>query len=330
MKTKSFLIATLFISFTGITFNLSCSQTSSNKIKYQNPIIDEYLADPCVIYEDEYYYLFATGKAQDGRGIQIYKSSDLVNWQRLAGAVEPGETEDWNWKHFWAPEVIKIDNKFYLYYTASPEYSPDNSGNRVGAAVADNVEGPYKNFGVVIPHASIDGHPFIDNDGQMYMYYTIEHGNKDGLTAGQIYMDKMTSFTSVEGKPVKIFDKYRWQEGPFVQHIDNTYMLTFSEGGWGGDTYKVLYAVSDSPYGPFKEKENIIIKTNEMVKGPGHHSLFKDKNGHDWIVYHGWDPEFKARYPRIDPIYISADTIYCNGPTYTLQEVEFKNQFRLP
>lgn len=322
MKTTSFSISTMCISLVCMILCASCSQTPK-KIIYQNPIINEYLADPCVVYEDGYYYLFATGKGPDGRGIRIHKSADLINWQQLAGAVTPGGTEDWNWKHFWAPEVIKADNKFYLYYTASPEYSPANSGNRVGVAIADNIEGPYENVGVVIPHASIDGHPFIDTDGQMYMYYTIEHGNIDGLTAGQIYMDKMTSLTSVEGKPVQILGKYGWQEGPFVQHIDDTYILTFSEGGWTNDTYKVLYAVSDSPYGPFREKENAIIKTNEMVKGPGHHFLFKDQYGHDWIAYHGWDPEFTARYPRIDPIYITADSIYSPGPTYTLQEISY-------
>lgn len=301
---------------------LSCGgKTEQRTLKYTNPIIDEYLADPCVFFDGGNYYLFATGKASDGRGVQIYRSQDMSEWTPIGGAVEPGGPLDWNWKHFWAPEVIKRDGRFYLYYTASPQESPANSGNRVGVAVADSIWGPYQDLGVVVPHASIDGHPFTDDDGQMYMYYTIEHGNKDSLKAGQIYVDKMTSLTTVEGKPVQILANYGWQEGPIVQHVGDKYMLTFSQGGWTDSTYNVRYALSDYPMGPFTEGSHVILKTNEMVKGPGHHFFFKDEGGNDWIAYHGWDTAFTARYPRIDPILITPDTIYCDGPTYTPREV---------
>lgn len=291
-------------------------------LTYTNPLVDRHLADPCVIYENGYYYMFATGKARDGKGIQIYRSADLAEWEPLGGAVEPGGPEDWNFKHFWAPEVIRKDGRFYLYYTASPEGkdNPDNRGNRVGAAVADNIEGPYKDLGVVIPHPSIDGHPFTDDDGQMYMYYTIEYGNFDGLKAGNMYVDKMPALTSVAGDYRLIYDKYDWQEGPVMTKIDGRYILTFSQGAWTNDTYNVRYAVGDSPYGPFVEK-GVVIESNEMVKGPGHHFLFKDESGNDWMAYHGWDTAYKARYPRIDPITITADTVYMDGPTYTAQEV---------
>ena len=300
------------------------SHAGTRTLTWKNPIIDKYLADPCVYFHNGFYYMMATGKAPDGRGIQIYKSPDLQGWTFVRGAVKPGGPKDWNWKHFWAPEVIEIDDKFYLYYTASPEDSPNNRGNRVGVAVANDIEGPYTDLGVVIPHGSIDGHPFRDRDGQMYMYYTIEQYNGKGLTAGNIYMEKMTSPTSVDGNPVKIFDQYGWQEGPIVQNIDGTYVMTFSEGAWTDDTYKVRYATAPSPLGPYKEGENIVLQSNDVVKGPGHHFLFKDEGGNDWIAYHGWDTDYTARYPRIDPIVIGKERVYVNGPSFTTQRYEIR------
>ena len=288
---------------------------------YTNPIINKYLADPYIRFEGGYYYLFATGGAGDGRFIPIHRSKDLVSWEFVRGAVTRGLKTDWNYKNFWAPEVYKIKNKFYLYYTASPEYSPDNSGNRVCLAIADSIQGPFRNAGVVIPHASIDGHVFFDTDSSMYIFYTIENGNKDGLIAGQIYADKLLSPTKVAGNPLQIISHHSWQEGPFILHRDNKYFLTYSCGGWRNSTYHVRYATGVSPIGPYTEQPDTILKTNAMVKGPGHHSFFIDKSGKDWIVYHGWDTAFKARSSRIDRIFVSGDKITSDGPTFTRQSV---------
>ena len=71
-----------------------------NIIIYTNPIIDKYLADPSLIIENGYYYLFATGSAEDGRFIPIHRSKDLTHWEFVCGAVSRGDSTDWNFKHF--------------------------------------------------------------------------------------------------------------------------------------------------------------------------------------------------------------------------------------
>jgi len=309
---------------------VACQGDKENKLEkihedpltYTNPIIDKYLADPCMIYNDGYYYLFATGGSEDGRAIPIHRTTDFVNWEFVRGAVEKGSETDWNFKHFWAPEVIKLNGKWHLYYTATPKVSPRNSGNRIGLAISDQIEGPYKDFGVIIPHASIDGHVYVDEDGSMYMFYTIEHLNADSLTAGQIYQDRMISPTRVAGNPKQIISHHKWQEGPFLQHRFNKYFLTYSCGGWTNHTYHVRYAVSSSPTGPFVEQPDTILASNELVKGPGHHFMYSDKNGKDWIIYHGWDTAYTARYPRIDRIFFDENSISSDGPTFTEQRLE--------
>jgi beta-xylosidase len=291
-------------------------------ISYINPIIDKYLADPNMMYEDGYYYLFATGKASDGRFIPIHRSKDLINWEFFRGAVERGSETDWNYIHFWAPEVIKIRDKYYLYYTASPKISPSNSGNRVGLAIADSLGGPYQDYGIIVQEAAIDGHPVFDEDSTMYMFYTIEHGNKDGLKAGHIYADRMLSPTQVSGNAVQIISHHPWQEGPFILFRDNKYLLTYSCGNWMDSTYHIRYAIANTIMGPYEEQPDTLMKSNELVKGPGHHSFFVDKAGKDWIIYHGWDTAHTGRYSRIDRIFVKGSNISTDGPTYTLQSID--------
>jgi len=323
MKQKIVFILIVIVALSAVcqAQNRKKETGTTNLQTYTNPIIPKYLADPYLKYDNGYYYLFATGPAEDGRNIPIHRTKDLVNWEFVRGAVINGSKADWNYMHFWAPEVYKIKNKYYLYYTASPEDSPANSGNRVGVAIADSIQGPYKNVGVVIPHASIDGHVFFDTDSTMTIFYTIEHGNKDGLIAGQIYADKLIAPTWVEGKPVQIISHHIWQEGPFMLHRNNKYFLTYSCGDWKNDTYHVRYAIGNTPMGPYVEQPDTILKSNKKVKGPGHHSLFVDKNGKDWIIYHGWDTAYTARYPRIDRILVDGNKISSDGPTYSEQSI---------
>ncbi len=293
-------------------------------LTYTNPIIHEYLADPFLMWDvsENAYFLFSTGKARDGRGISIHRSDDLVHWTFVRGAVTPGDALAWNHKHFWAPEVIKIGTLYHLYYTASPADSPKNAGNRVGLAVSENIEGPYEDRGVVIPFGSIDGHPHIADDGTMYLYYTVEHGSQNGLTAGQIYVYRMKSPQQVDGEPLQLIAHHPWQEGPWLTRRDGRYYLTYSCGNWTDHTYHVRYAVGASPTGPFEEQPGKILQSTDTVRGPGHHSLFQDRHGQDWICYHGWDVAHTARYPRIDRIHFQNGIVTSNGPTSTPQPVD--------
>ena len=316
----------IIFTFTIFAFLFACqskktTENTSSTLTYTNPIIDRYMADPNMVFENGYYYLINSHESDDGRYLPIHKSKDLVNWEFIRGAVEKGDSISWNYENFWAPEVIKIDGFYYLYYTASPGTTPGNTGNHVGLAIADNIEGPYEDVGRVLPHSSIDGHPFIDDDGTMYMYYTIEYGNIDSLTAGQIYVDKMLSPTEVAGNPVQLISHHKWQEGPWILKRNRKYFLTYSVGGWDGPTYHVRYAIGENPMGPFEEQQNKILETNEVVKGPGHHSLFQ-AYGKNWIVYHGWDTAYTARYPRLDLIEVEGNKIISDGPTFTEQTVE--------
>jgi len=266
----------------------------------KQPIIEKHLADPFIYESGGIYYLIATGNAEDGRKLPIYKSTNLESWEFVRGAVEPGPEELWNRYNFWAPEVIELDGKFYCYYTAAGIKTDNNRDNRVGAAVSDSPAGPFENCGIVIPHASLDGSPFLDDDGQLYLYYTVENGAANGWQRGQIRCVRMSDPLTPDGEHVPVITHLSWTEGATGLKIDGQYFLMYSTGGWDCPNYQVRAAGrSTSPFGPFVEQVNPILKQNDELKGPGHNCWFRGPAGELRTAYHAWDNKFTDRYPFI-------------------------------
>ncbi|KAL2408573.1 Beta-xylosidase [Exophiala dermatitidis] len=82
----------------------------------------------------------------------------------------------WVSKQLWAPDAATKDGKYYLYFPAR-----DKQGIfRIGVAVADRPEGPFKPDPEPIPGSySIDPASFVDGDGQAYLYF-------GGIWGGQL------------------------------------------------------------------------------------------------------------------------------------------------
>jgi beta-xylosidase len=61
----------------------------------------------------------------------------------------------------------------------------------------------------------------------------------------------------------------------------------WSEGGWTGPDYSVAYAISDSPFGPFRREEKILQQDSTLATGAGHHSVIRVPGTDEYyMVYH--------------------------------------------
>ena len=90
-----------------------------------------------------------------------------------------------------------------------------------------------------------------------------------------------------DGSIFKEITPDQYVEGPFMFIRDGKYYFMWSEGGWGGPNYKVAYAISDSPFGPWERIGVVLEQDAEVATGAGHHSLIKVPNEDEWyIVYH--------------------------------------------
>lgn len=229
--------------------------------------------DPSVIKVDDTYYIF-------GSHLAGAKSTDLINWTLIDSGVTKtnkiipdamSEMEEaFTWARtntFWAPDVIQLhDGRFYMYYCNCEGSSPLSA---LGVAVSDNIEGPYKDLGIILKSGMTDTysengdrynaniHPnaidpdvFFDKDGRLWMMY--------GSYSGGIYileLDPDTGFPLESGYGKKLLGKNHLRiEGAFVQYSEETdyYYMFLSFGGLARDGgYNIRVARSKNPDGPY-------------------------------------------------------------------------------
>jgi beta-xylosidase len=167
----------------GVGINLySCQNTTSerqeeNGVTYSNPL-DIVFGDPYILDDGNgSYYMYGTGAgAKDG--FMVYASDDLVNWENQSQVFFGNTAESWSTANFWAPEVYKFDEKYYMFYSADWKENPDNEleNFRIGVAVSDMATGPFTDLmdrPIFDPgYPVIDANVFRDSDGKFYLYYS--------------------------------------------------------------------------------------------------------------------------------------------------------------
>lgn len=258
----------------------------------------ENIGDPFVLWDGKRYYMYATGF--DANGFKVRRSDDLTTWEELGVCLDL--TGGWAEKDFWAPEVVCHNGKYVMHYSARRK---SDKSLRIGVAIADEPQGPFVDQGVMFDfgYAAIDGHVFIDEDGERYFYYSKDCSENvvDGIHTSQIYIVKLNdNLTKVISEPVFLFGateefecqyfnpSWRWNEGPFMLKKDGRYYLTYSGNCYGTKEYCICLAVSNKPDGGFKKQGKIL--TYEDVKtdfsGPGHNAFFKDEKGRLKMTFH--------------------------------------------
>lgn len=174
---KRILIRYFMIAVLGVF--LSCENSTSveeNKI-FSNPL-NVAFGDPYVLDDgDGNYFMYGTGAGAED-GFVVYSSQDLVNWEN-GGQVFFGNTPDsWSIANFWAPEVYKFGEKYYMFYSADWKVNPTNEGEnfKIGVAVSDSPSGPFQdlmNRPIFDPgYPIIDANVYQDIDGKFYLYYS--------------------------------------------------------------------------------------------------------------------------------------------------------------
>jgi GH43 family beta-xylosidase len=128
--------------------------------------------DPAVLKTDEGWILVATSNdAPDA--FPILRSRDMAHWEPVGFVFEEGATPAWaaagvTKADFWAPEIARVGDEYWLSYTGR---ALDNSLS-IGLAKAPAPEGPWTDLGrPLLTGTVIDSHIHVDEDGQPWLLW---------------------------------------------------------------------------------------------------------------------------------------------------------------
>ncbi len=233
--------------------------------------------DPTILRDGKDFYMTHSSFTYFP-ALLVWHSTDLLHWEPVARAVEDGDYS------IFAPDICKVDGKFYIYY-------PTSRGENY-VVVADRPEGPWS-APVKLDVGGIDPGHVVEEDGQRYLYTNngwVTPLTPDGLAAA--------------GKPQKVYDGWEfpadwetegmWLESPKLLKRGDWYYLVSAEGGTAGPatSHMVVVARSKSALGPWENSpHNPMVHTysaDEAWWSKGHGTLIDDADGNWYIVYHAY------------------------------------------
>lgn len=212
----------------------------------------------------------------------------------------------WAKRQMWAPDAAEKNGKYYFYFPAK-DY---DDIFRVGVAVGDRPEGPFKAQPDYIKGSfSIDPAVFHDDEsgeyfmyfggiwgGQLQRYKTGQYEEDDGEPADDApalcpkvakMTDDMLEFAEEprdlvivdpNGEPLKAGDhNRRFFEAAWMHKYQGKYYFSYSTG----NTHLLCYAIGDNPYGPFTYAGPILTP---VVGWTTHHSICTFKG--EWYLFH--------------------------------------------
>ena len=288
-------------------------------MKQREPLVTHiFTADPSAhVFDDKIYVYPSHDLAHDGEdddegGEYLMEDYHVLSLDNLdADCVDNDEAlhmKDIPWvgKQMWAPDCVRKDGKYYLYFPAKDH----NVVFHIGVAVSDSPVGPFKAEDNYIEGSmSIDPAVLMDDDGRYYMY-------NGGLWGGQLekwmtgsyvenpaeipadapalgpffaeLSDDMKSFKTApkmitildeNGEPLKAGDEdRRYFEGPWMHKYNGLYYLSYSTG----TTHYLVYATGETPDGPFTYRGRIM---EPVIGWTTHHSII-EYHGKWYLFYH--------------------------------------------
>ena len=265
---------------------------------FTNPLLPSG-PDPWIVQEGGAYYYMHTL----GRRLAIRRTRDVT---RLADAEEvtvwtPPSTGP-NAQSIWAPELHRIDGKWYIYYSAAASGHDDDAHRGVFVlenAAADPLTGAWVDRGRVnTAHPGIDGTTFAYR-GRRYFAYSPYVGPDSDLAIARM----ANPWTLAPGETIIARPDLSWErqggrrilEGPeFLEGPKGDLFLTYSASACWSDDYALgllRAAPGSEPVDPAswtKSPRPVLHKEPAAnVYATGHNGFFTSPDGRErWIVYH--------------------------------------------
>ena len=282
-----------------------------------NPLVAQ-RADPFITRPvDGMYYL--TGSVPEYDRI-VVRGSDTI-----AGLATAPESVIWRRPssgqmggHIWAPELHRIDGRWYVYFAAGDsdnvfrirmyvlESALADPRDPAGWVLRGQIITPWQSF-------SLDSTTF-EHAGRRYLAWA--QSEPEIAVNTSLYIAEMSSPLAIVGDPVRIATPTKsWEtqgfkvnEGPAVIERNGRVFMTFSASATDSRyCMGLLTASADADLlraSSWTKSPEPVFTTNEQTKqyGPGHNSFTVAEDGEtDVLVYHARDYKDITGDPLYDP-----------------------------
>lgn len=253
------------------------SEKKTGKNTFVNPLFPGDYPDPSILRDGKDFYVVHSS-FEYYPGLLIWHSTDLINWTPVANALHTYVGS------VWAPDLVKYDGKYYIYFPA------DNTNY---VTTANNIEGPWSEP-IEIKISMIDPGHITDDKGNRYLYFSSGSYvplTKDGLSITGNVQHSYDGWKIPRSWSIECF----CMEGPKLFKRGDYYYLTVAEGGTAGPPtgHMVISARSKSPLGPWENSPyNPILRTqtnDDKWCSVGHGTIFDDANGNWYMLFHGYE-----------------------------------------
>lgn len=287
---------------TKVKITVPFSAESSSDDVYSNPVLNLDTPDPCVVNgENGYYYMLSTGALGTKK---MYRSPNLLDWEEddspfTTDAVSECLT-DLNKQSvtFWAPEIVKIEDKYNMYLSDSstpmlvfqskhPYFGYEYKGKII--TTSNGLSGD-----------NIDACVRYDLDGTLWMVWGSTYGMyRQKLSADGLTLDSEDQREHIAGKLLSE-DSSRATvfEGAYLYRRKGYWYLFVSAGQYYNSSYCIKVGRSTTINGTFEDKLGnemvdgyattiLSSSSSDALYGPGHNGqIFTDKKNRTYMLFH--------------------------------------------
>ena len=280
------------------------------------------IRDPFILPapEEGEYYLFGTTDKTcwngPGLGFDCFKSKDLDEWEGPIPAFRP-PANFWATENFWAPEVHRFNDQFYLFAS----FKADQHYRGTQILVSSSITGPYVPLtdGPITPPdwECLDGTLHIDSEGNPWIIFCHEWIQ---IHNGAMYAMPLTQdLRKPTGPPHFLFNaseapwvkRESWPEknvtprfptyvtdGPCLYHHSNgALLMLWSSHGNEGYTVSIARSETGLITGPWKQEALPL-----WTKDGGHAMIFRTFDHRLLMTFH-----MPNNSPNERPIFIEIE-----------------------
>lgn len=269
---------------------------ATDSARFTNPLLPSG-PDPWITQVDGiYYYMHTLGKE-----IALWRTDNIANLAKAEKTViwTPPKKGP-NAHSIWAPELHRLDGKWYLYYSATASGHKDDAHRAVFVLEntgPDPMKGTWVDRGRInTAYAGIDGSVF-DHGGKRYFVYSPYVGPTSGLAIAEMEnpwtLKGTESILTQADQPWEQKGGRQIVEGPeFLLGPKGDLFIVYSASACWSDDYALglLHAPAGAdPLDPtaWSKSAQPVFRSANGVYATGHNGFFMSPDGKEhWIIYH--------------------------------------------